>query len=189
MSLDNNPPFVAFPQLRLERPTVAIVGGGASGVLTAVQLLRRRAPVRIVLVEERPRLGRGVAYSTPCDAHLLNVPAVGMSAFPHEPNHFLLWAQARRSDVHAGSFLPRRLYGEYLEWCLDEEIAHARRRTPFTAVHGRVTALAAGPGGAGLAWPGAKPSGPRRSSWPSGTRPVRPWATRAPGRPRPGRPG
>ena len=150
MPLDNRLPFVAFPRLRLERPTVAIVGGGASGALTAVHLLRRRAPVRIVLVEERPRLGRGVAYGTTCDAHLLNVPAAGMSAFPDEPNHFLLWAQTRRSDAHAGSFLPRRLYGEYLEWCLDEEIGNARRRTPFTAVHGRVTGVAAGPGGAGL---------------------------------------
>ncbi|HEV7864624.1 MAG TPA: FAD/NAD(P)-binding protein [Acidimicrobiia bacterium] len=149
MSFDNLPSF-AFPRLRLERPTVAIVGGGASGVLTAVHLLRRRAPVRIVLVEERARLGRGIAYGTSCDAHLLNVPAAGMSAFPEEPGHFLHWARARHPEAHAGSFLPRRLYGEYLEWCLDEEIAGARRRTPFTAIEGRVTGIATGPGGAGL---------------------------------------
>ena len=142
--------FLSFPRLRLERPTVAIVGGGASGVLTAVHLLRRRVPVRVALVEERSRLGRGVAYSTTCDAHLLNVPAGGMSAFADEPGHFLHWARARRPEAHAGSFLPRRLYGEYLEWCLEEEIAAARRRTPFTALRGRVTAVASGPGGAAL---------------------------------------
>ena len=142
--------FLSFPRLRLERPTVAIVGGGASGVLTAVHLLRRRSPVRIVLVEEGPRLGRGVAYGTACAAHLLNVPASGMSAFPGEPDHFLQWARSRRPEAHGGSFLPRRLYGEYLEWCLAEEIAAARRRTPFTAMQGRVTGLVSGPGGAAL---------------------------------------
>ena len=146
----NDLPFVAFPRLRLERPTIAIVGGGASGVLTALHLLRRRAPVRIVLVEDRPRIGRGLAYSTACDAHLLNVPAAGMSAYPDEPDHFVRWARTRCPGVQPGSFLPRRLYGEYLEWCLDDEVAAARRRTPFTAVSGRVTGLATGPGGAGL---------------------------------------
>jgi uncharacterized NAD(P)/FAD-binding protein YdhS len=146
----DSPSFLSFPRLRLERPTVAIVGGGASGVLTAVHLLRRRSPVRIVLVEERPRLGRGVAYDTTCAAHLLNVPAAGMSAFPGEPDHFLHWARSRRPQAHGGSFLPRRLYGEYLEWCLAEEIAAARRRTLFTAMQGRVTALVSGPGGAAL---------------------------------------
>lgn len=132
-----------------DRPTVAIVGGGASGVLTAVHLLRRRVPVRIVLVEDRPRLGRGVAYGTTCDAHLLNVPAHGMSAYPEEPDHFLTWARARRPGVERRSFLPRRLYGEYLEWCLDQEIARARRHT-FTAVQGRVTGVVSTPVGAGL---------------------------------------
>ena len=149
MSFDH-PSFLSFPRLQLGRPTVAIVGGGASGVLTAVHLLRRRAPVRIVLLEEGPLLGRGVAYGISCDAHLLNVPAVGMSAYPDDPRHFLRWARERHPDVHAGAFLPRRLYGEYLEWCLQDEIAGARRRTPFTAVQGRVVGVAAGPAGAGL---------------------------------------
>ncbi|MDQ1489362.1 MAG: hypothetical protein QOJ23_1876 [Actinomycetota bacterium] len=149
MSLEN---FPAFPAARigLEPPTVAIVGGGASGLLTAAQLHRHRAPVRIVLVEERPRLGRGVAYDTTCDAHLLNVPAAGMSAYPDDPGHFTHWARTRRPEAHAGSFLPRRLYGEYLEWCLDQEIGEPRRRTTFTAVRGRVTGVAPGPDGVRL---------------------------------------
>jgi uncharacterized NAD(P)/FAD-binding protein YdhS len=149
VSLENFP-NVAAARIGLEPPTVAIVGGGASGLLTAAQLLRHRAPVRIVLVEERPRLGRGVAYDTTCDAHLLNVPAAGMSAYPDDPGHFTHWARTRRPEAHAGSFLPRRLYGEYLEWCLDREIAQPRRRTTFTAVRGRVTAVVPGPDGARL---------------------------------------
>jgi uncharacterized NAD(P)/FAD-binding protein YdhS len=146
----DRPSFLSFPRLQLERPTVALVGGGASGVLAAIHLLRRRAHVRVVLLEEGPRLGRGVAYGTTCEAHLLNVPAAGMSAYPDDPGHFVRWATDRHPDVHAGDFLPRRLYGEYLEWCLQDEIAGARRRTPFTAVQARVVGVAAGPGGAGL---------------------------------------
>lgn len=132
-----------------DRPAVAIVGGGASGVLTAVHLLRQKAPVRIVLIEDRARLGRGVAYGTTCDAHLLNVPACGMSAYPDEPEDFLNWARTRRPGVDGGSFLPRRLYGDYLESCLDREIAAAPRHA-FTAVQGRVTGVVSGVGGAGL---------------------------------------
>lgn len=141
---------MAFPRLRFERPTIAIVGGGASGVLTALHLLRRRAAVRIVLIEERPTLGRGVAYGTTSDAHILNVPAANMSAYPDEPRHFLQWARDRFPDADGGSFLPRWLYGQYLEWCLAEEVALSRRRTPFTAVQGRVVGVVAGPDGAVL---------------------------------------
>lgn len=147
MALQNVLPFVLPGST--ERPTVAIVGGGASGVLTAVHLLRRRAPVRVVLIEDGPRLGRGVAYGTTCDAHLLNVPAAGMSAYPEEPDHFVDWARTRRPGVEHGSFLPRRLYGEYLEWCLAEEIAGAPRHA-FLAVQSRVVGIVSGPDGAGL---------------------------------------
>ena len=45
---------------------VIIVGGGASGVLLAVHLLRHRPEGLIVtIVEKRPELGAGVAYATP----------------------------------------------------------------------------------------------------------------------------
>src|SRR2546429_5590479 len=74
---------------RAIRPTVAVVGGGASGTLAAIHLLRRPEPLRLVVVEEGRRLGRGVAYGTTGDEHLLNVPAAGMSAYPDDPGHFL----------------------------------------------------------------------------------------------------
>src|SRR5690606_14974292 len=47
-------------------PAVAIVGGGASGALLAAQLLRQDHPAgaRVILIERRFEVGRGVAYST-----------------------------------------------------------------------------------------------------------------------------
>jgi uncharacterized NAD(P)/FAD-binding protein YdhS len=87
---------------------VAVVGGGFSGVMTAVHLARRGVPVR--LFEARKRAGPGLAYGTLDPVHVLNVPAARMSAFADEPDHFRYWA-----DVDPGLFAERRLFGRYLE--------------------------------------------------------------------------
>src|SRR5216684_4484840 len=99
---------------------VAIVGGGASGTLVAVQLLRQaRGPWRIALVERSGALARGLAYGPAESCHLLNVPAAGMSALPDDEGHFARW-----SGAAPDAFVPRALYGAYLEALLTE--AHAR---------------------------------------------------------------
>jgi len=54
---------------------IAIVGGGFSGALTAIQLFRQGFEGRLIVLEMRPTIGRGLAYSTPFAHHLLNVPA------------------------------------------------------------------------------------------------------------------
>jgi uncharacterized NAD(P)/FAD-binding protein YdhS len=100
--------------------TIAVIGGGFSGVAVAAHLLRRGRPVRVVLINRFGPLGRGVAYRTRIETHVLNVPAGGMSALPEEPEHFLNWAQGRNGAVAPGTFVSRRLYGEYLESVLRE---------------------------------------------------------------------
>jgi hypothetical protein len=47
------------------RHGTGVVGGGASGTLCAVHLLRSGAAGRVVVVEDGDRPGRGVAYGTP----------------------------------------------------------------------------------------------------------------------------
>ncbi|MGV1013645.1 MAG: FAD/NAD(P)-binding protein, partial [Methyloceanibacter sp.] len=75
---------------------VVIVGGGASGVLLACHLLRDpNDAVRITLIEKRPVIGRGMAYSTAQPGHLLNVRATNMSAFADDPLHFCRWLAER----------------------------------------------------------------------------------------------
>lgn len=94
---------------------VAIVGGGCSGLLAAVQLVRNGFRGRIVIVEPRERLGAGLAYSTSFVEHLLNVPAGKMSALPDLPGHFLEWLRAGPwPNADGRLFAPRKLYGEYL---------------------------------------------------------------------------
>ena len=91
-------------------PVVAIVGGGFSGTVAAVHLLRRAAAgTRVLLIERSGDAGPGVAYATRDDRHVLNVPAGRMSAFPGAPDDLVEWA-----GVAADAFVPRRVYGEYL---------------------------------------------------------------------------
>lgn len=72
--------------------TIVVVGGGFSGVITAVHALRQtRAPLTIQIIEPRPQLGAGLAYSTDHPEHRLNVPAHRMVLFDEEPNHFHDW--------------------------------------------------------------------------------------------------
>ncbi len=100
------------------RPAVVIVGGGFSGAVTAAQTLRQArragAALKVVLVERRGAVGEGVAYGTPEPAHLLNVPAGRMSAWPDRPGDFAEWASRRYGEVRLGEFLPRTWYGEYV---------------------------------------------------------------------------
>ena len=112
------------------QPTsIAIVGGGFSGSMVAVHLLKNTvSPLRIKLIE--PRLvGEGIAYSTNWDCHLLNVPAGKMSAFPDHPDHFWHWLQTRESEivkeVSPDNFVPRKLYGDYIRSILTEAEAQA----------------------------------------------------------------
>ena len=103
---------------------VAIIGGGFSGALQAINLLRHQGP-RATLIERRDVAARGVAYSAAHPDHLLNVRAANMSALPQEPDHFERWLAQRHPHL-AGGFAPRLVYGDYLAELLDE----ARRAAP-----------------------------------------------------------
>ena len=97
------------------RPVVAIVGGGFSGAAVAFHLMRlARAALEIVLIEPASDLGRGLAYSTPCDSHLLNVPAGRLGLDPEHEAGFADWLQARGEPAPGSSFVPRRLLGDYV---------------------------------------------------------------------------
>lgn len=95
--------------------TYVIIGGGVSGALTAYHLARRTARARIVIVEPRPHIGLGLAYSTPSLRHLLNVPAGKISALPNEPGHFLDWVRKNYDPaITETDFAPRAVFGRYI---------------------------------------------------------------------------
>ena len=130
------------------RPSVTIIGGGASGVLLAAHLLRDPdTDIRVTLLERRGQFGQGVAYSASQRDHKVNVPARGMSAFADDPEHFWRWLQTKGYPLARGSwvFVPRRLYGAYLEHVLTEA---GRSRPGRLVVHSEeVVALTETPSG------------------------------------------
>lgn len=111
---------------------VAIVGAGFSGTLVAVHLLRQQRPVQVELIDTRVP-GRGLAYSTVWDEHLLNVPAVRMSAFGAEPMNFLEWLHANgKPEAAPDLFAPRKLYGTYLQDVLSKAAQDAAGKSRLT---------------------------------------------------------
>jgi len=148
--------------------TFAIVGGGLSGTLIAIHLLRQAGPdTRIVLVERRPPIGRGVAYGTDCPAHLLNVPAGRMSIYEEDPEHFLRWAREHGPDlglpgpIAAADFLPRWLFGQYVTEALMRAVTAAPPGISLESLAGEVIDMAETPLGARLVLAGGQEFGAR----------------------------
>jgi uncharacterized NAD(P)/FAD-binding protein YdhS len=123
--------------------TIVIVGAGFSGTLVAANLLRarHRATTHIVLVERSAQVARGKAYAERDHPYLLNVPAGRMSAVPNSPLDFLTFAQQRIPGATAEDFLPRSLYGHYLEATLLDTEVSAASHVQFERLRGDVASL------------------------------------------------
>lgn len=142
-----------LPKTISHPPTIAIIGGGFSGSMIAAHLLRAQVPVCIKLIERRPEVGAGIAYSTSIPDHLLNVPASRMSAFPDQPDHFLQWLQhqwlPRQDPLQApiipdrtgATFVPRMIYGDYIRSILSDAIFEASDLVRFERVTGEAIAI------------------------------------------------
>jgi uncharacterized NAD(P)/FAD-binding protein YdhS len=113
---------------------VAIVGGGATGVLAAAHLVRRlgAAAADVVVIDpgESGSLGRGVAYATDDPRHLLNVRVANMSAFADQPDHLYAWLRRRGGEdcPTPFSFISRATYGDYLADLAREMLATGQAR-------------------------------------------------------------
>ncbi|HEY2250071.1 MAG TPA: FAD/NAD(P)-binding protein [Planctomycetaceae bacterium] len=131
--------------------TIAIIGGGFSGTLTAVNLARlSEHPLRAVIINTKRPLGRGTAYGTNRPEHLLNVAARNMSALPDLPSHFLDWLRSRHEFDNTPDeqlpelFVPRRVYGDYLRGLLASCLnpIDARRQVQVQAIHDEAVGVA-----------------------------------------------
>lgn len=131
------------PDVRPYR-TVAIVGAGFSGAVTAIQLLRQASGgVRVVLINESGRMARGLAYGTRSQAHVLNVPAGNMSALADDSADFLRYCRWSDPQVQPESFVCRQLYGAYLEALLSAAELKGCPGAELSRVVGRVVAITA----------------------------------------------
>jgi uncharacterized NAD(P)/FAD-binding protein YdhS len=113
--------------------SIIIIGGGASGVLMAAQLLGQASDTSVRIFERSGDIGTGIAYSTQNPNHLLNVRASNMSAFPDKPDHFLNWLTTNTetlsiSEWQPQSFAPRAFYRLYLQNLLQPYLTSEQQR-------------------------------------------------------------
>ena len=110
---------------------ILIIGGGLSGTMLAVQLLRRSGQRRILVIEPRAELGRGEAYSAVELGHTLNGNAARMSVDPDNPDDLTQWLaehiasggwpeSAEQQVPVSELFPPRGLFGVYVQQRLAE---------------------------------------------------------------------
>jgi uncharacterized NAD(P)/FAD-binding protein YdhS len=126
------------------RDTLVIVGGGFCGTVLAANLLRAppSAATEVVLIERGPAMGRGVAYAEREFPYLLNVPAGRLSADSKDPLQFLRFAQRHVPEADGEDFLPRALYGAYLQDVLLQAERGASPDTRLLRVFGEVRHVA-----------------------------------------------
>ncbi|AHG41674.1 pyridine nucleotide-disulfide oxidoreductase [Pseudomonas syringae CC1557] len=119
---------------------ILIIGGGLSGSMLAVQLLRRPGQRRVLIIETRRELGRGEAYSATEPGHTLNGNAARMSVDPDNPDDLTEWLSGYLAEGGwpesveqkvpvAELFPPRGVFGLYVQQRLREAKA-------VGAVHG-----------------------------------------------------
>jgi len=115
---------------------IGIIGAGFSGTMTAVNLIENSNEIiEILLFEKENPIGKGIAYSPYSKKQLLNVPTSKMSAFKDLPDHFFNWVKSLEEyknvdeSILAGAFLPRHLYGQYLEFVWNEALANAKAKS------------------------------------------------------------
>lgn len=121
--------------------TIVIVGAGFCGSVLATNLLRSPGRRDIVLIERGTSIGRGVAYASHEVPYVLNVPAGRLSVQPGDPLHFLRYVRQSHPDADAEDFMPRSMYGSYLQEVLDEAERAAPAGVVLKRVFGEVTGI------------------------------------------------
>ncbi len=130
--------------------TIAIVGAGFCGAATVLHLLRqargRQQSIHVLLLERGAEFGRGVAYARSRYPYLLNVPASRMSATTADPEDFLRFARGSDPEISGEDFLPRSLYGDYLQNLLETAAADPPRGSTLECLRTEVIDIEPSPG-------------------------------------------
>src|SRR5882724_4526124 len=142
---------------RSQSEAITIIGGGFSGVMTAVNLARlSERPLNVTLINQHRPTGRGIAYGTRRPGHLLNVAARNMSAFPDMPDHFLQWLRTRSEydtvrDIELRErFIPRMVYGDYLRGLMQQNLQSPAESAPVQTAFVEGEAVDVEPDGDGM---------------------------------------
>jgi uncharacterized NAD(P)/FAD-binding protein YdhS len=118
---------------------IVIIGGGFCGTITATNLIRgAKGPLKITIVNSGAPFNQGIAFNPYSTTHLLNVAAGNMSAFPEDMMHFTNWVKTKdeysefETDLLSKTFLPRNLFGEYIQSVWESTLASKSNHIEFT---------------------------------------------------------
>lgn len=126
---------------------VAIIGGGFCGALAMANLVKQAEdPIILEWFEPSEFLGKGSAYSTKDNVHLLNVVAERMGAFSQEPGDFYRWLQTDLGKecvkrlwpghvITGKSYVPRVIYGEYINHIINTSLLEAKSKNIIVNIH------------------------------------------------------
>ncbi len=121
--------------------TIAIIGGGVSGALVVLNILKHsHQTIHILWFDAKNAFCKGLAYSTDEDVHLLNVRASNMSVFVDEPNHFVDWLTQQQLPFSSKDFVPRTIYGHYVLSTFNE-LKESNATVKITCLAEEVTAI------------------------------------------------
>lgn len=101
---------------------IAVIGAGFCGTMIACELARASVPEELViaLIDDRSQFARGVAYQTNDEGWLLNARAIQLGAVGGQPGDFSRFCRDIGIEASAETFVPRAVYGAYLEDLLDK---------------------------------------------------------------------
>jgi uncharacterized NAD(P)/FAD-binding protein YdhS len=134
--------------MKISVQDVVIVGGGLTGVATAIHLVRQaETPLRIAIVEPSEQLGRGLAYGNPEAECRLNGPSARNGIYPDNISHFHDWYVARGLDEQdpdardvSGYYFPKRYdFGTYLDTEMRKHIAQNPSKSDIHHIVDRAT--------------------------------------------------
>ena len=124
---------------------ITIVGGGAAGLILLANIFEKATnPVSVAMINNGYPTGKGIAYSTKNNNHLLNVRVSRMSAFTSDANHFTKWilSKPEYSSYHneklAERFVPRKMYGEYLDDLYQSVLNSENKNVTFNLINDEV---------------------------------------------------
>ena len=111
---------------------VAIIGFGLGGLVTFFNLVKNHqensGKLVVRIFEKSPLFLKGNAYSTKNPNHLLNVVANRMGVVEEDQGHFFKWLCAKGYNYQENDFVPRQIFGIYLEDLLQTALRIAEKK-------------------------------------------------------------
>ena len=115
--------------MRAHPHRISVIGGGAAAAAVVAELLVHGNPlVRVTWFAGRGARGRGVAYGTRRQEHILNVRAANMGLLDDDTGEFVRFLSERGWTDVPTAFVPRSLFGDYVAATLTRLMTDAHER-------------------------------------------------------------